>query len=95
MWPAPAVKGVDGIMPKFKYEVAGTAAANSQTWSTSGTMVAELGDFARLPERCMRESFMQLTQGKATYGNPGIGCKGPYSITKLLIEEVPYERGKS
>jgi hypothetical protein len=36
----------------------------------------------------MEETFRQLTNGRAVYGEPGVGCRGPYGIRSLLIEEV-------
>jgi len=38
----------------------------------------------------MRESFDQLTHGKALYGMLGIGCKGPYDILRVLIEQMKH-----
>lgn len=35
----------------------------------------------------MRASFDQLTNGEAVYGQPGLGCEGPYTVTRMLIEE--------
>lgn len=73
-------------MPGYTYTVSGTAAEN-QTWETSGRIQTDLeGGFPNMVQEAMRESFMQLTQGKAVFGNPGIGCRGPYKITKLLVE---------
>jgi len=74
-------------MIKFAYEVSGCA-ADDQTWTVRGTTTANRGDFALVPNVAMRETFAQLTNGKAIYGKPGIGCKGPYRINRLLIEEV-------
>ena len=36
----------------------------------------------------MRSSFMKLTRGQAVFGNPGIGCSGPYHVTKFTISET-------
>lgn len=35
----------------------------------------------------MKDTFEQLTQGRAIYGQPGVGCRGPYAIKRVLIEE--------
>lgn len=72
----------------YKFEVQGTA-ADGQSWTVSGTReTANAGDFAFLPTEALKDVFLQLTQGRATYGNPGVNCKGPYSITKMVIEKV-------
>ena len=72
---------------KYSYQVSGTA-SQGQTWEATGTAETEnLGDFMLVPEMAMRDAFMQMTQGKAVYGKPGVGCSGPYRITRLVIEE--------
>lgn len=71
-------------MPRvFRYTINGTA-ANGQTWETSGIVNCEFHDTFRLANAL---SFEQITQGRAVFGQPGT-CKGPYSIHKILIEEV-------
>jgi hypothetical protein len=75
-------------MPKYTYEVQGTA-ADGQTWTTSGTVeMRREGDFALVPDIAMRLSFAQLTKGQAVYGLPGVGCKGPYVLLRLLVERA-------
>lgn len=70
----------------YRYLVEGTA-AGGQTWATEGRItVAQAGDFPRVTQDALRDSFMQLTSGKAVYGQPGVGCTGPYTITKLTVE---------
>jgi hypothetical protein len=70
----------------YTYEVSGVA-AGGQTWTTTGTILsAKAGNFALVPDEVMRLSFEQLTNGKAVYGLPGVGCKGPYAFTRMLIE---------
>lgn len=39
-------------------------------------------------DHAMFDSFMKLTQGYAIFGRPGVGCKGPYDITQVLIKQV-------
>lgn len=70
-------------MPLFKYEMQGTA-AGGQTWQTFGTV--EAAALMAAPNEALRESFNRLTAGRAVYGQPGAGCRGPYNITKLVIE---------
>lgn len=37
-----------------------------------------------------QDVFRQLTQGRATYGHPGVdGCHGPYDIRVLTLEKTP------
>jgi hypothetical protein len=72
----------------YTYEVSGTA-SGGQTWTTKGHVEREKeGEFAQVPETVMRLSFAQLTQGQAIYGLPGVGCKGPYTFRRMLIERV-------
>jgi len=68
----------------YRYEICGTG-NGGQSWKTQGTLE---GRFPDLTGKAMRESFIQLTQGKAIYGKPGVRCHGPYHITKFLIEEA-------
>jgi hypothetical protein len=35
----------------------------------------------------LRQSFEQLTGGKAVFEHPGYGCNGPYSITHLILSK--------
>ena len=61
-------------------------AASGETWCTSGTVYTE---FADCFTAAVRDTFQQLTHGRATYGQPGVaGCKGPYRIMSVLIEEL-------
>lgn len=32
-----------------------------------------------------RSVFQQLTNGKAQFGQPGVGCRGPYKIKMLTL----------
>lgn len=73
-------------MTAYRYTVEGLA-ADEQTWSVSAPIATKTaGDFALLPAVVMRASFQALTEGKAIFGKPGLGCHGPYTITKFLIE---------
>jgi hypothetical protein len=69
--------------------MAGTAAGD-QIWTTTGVVEIDgMGNFPEVPKLAQRDSFLQLTQGKAVYAKPGIGCRGPYTIIKMLIERLP------
>lgn len=49
-----------------------------------------LCEFPELWDEMMKDTFNQLTNGRAIYGAPGVaGCRGPYSIRRILIEEQP------
>jgi hypothetical protein len=64
-------------------------AAAGQSWITNGTIeLPNPGEFVRLSELALRDSFQKLTNGKAVYGKPGLGCTGPYKIRKLVLELV-------
>lgn len=66
----------------YTYSVKGTA-AKGQTWVTSGVVTC---DFMEAFNEAMRESFKTLTDGKAVYGTPGLGCNGPYNVTSFLLQ---------
>lgn len=73
----------------YNYIVSGRA-AEDQSWTTTGTVRCE---FHTLFNNVMQSSFRQMTGGKAIYGKPGIGCRGPYDIRKVEITQVkPGER---
>jgi hypothetical protein len=73
---------------RYRYEIAGSA-QGGQTWVTVGEVEAYApGDFPHMPGLALEQSFMKLTAGQAVYGSPGIGCKGPYGITRMVIEKV-------
>ena len=70
----------------WKYEVSGMG-ANGQTWTVIGEVAnTKQGDFPYLSERAMRAVFQTLTNGKAVYGKPGVGCSGPYRVKRFLLE---------
>ena len=73
---------------RYKYEIHGSA-AHGQTWGVTGVVeTQEQGDFMLTPNLAMRDAFGQLTQGKAVYGHPGVGCVGPYRVTRMVIEKL-------
>lgn len=75
-------------MTRYLYIVQG-GAADGQTWESQGTVQTEKeGEFPRAVLTALQDSFEQLTQGKAVYGQPGVGCHGPYKIRRLVIERV-------
>jgi len=53
------------------------------SWKTKGEI--EASDFQTALTNARRDSFLLLTQGKAEYGHPGLGCSGPYRITNLAL----------
>lgn len=69
----------------YRYSVIGSGAEGA-TFETSGTVMCELIEAFPL---AMQETFRQLTNGRAVYGNPGIGCRGPYDIHRVTIDQVP------
>ena len=66
------------------YEIHGTA-ARGQTWRVDG--VIDNCDFVNTFHVANLEAFKALTEGKAVYGSPGLGCNGPYKITRLVIDK--------
>lgn len=73
-------------MAMYDYRMAGTA-AGGQTWETDGTFEVEPGAFSTLMELAILNTFTKLTQGRAVFGHPGVGCRGPYRIKSLTITE--------
>lgn len=71
----------------YKYTMKGTA-ADGQSWSTNGEVsVDKPGEFANALAQAQMDSFMQLTNGKAVFGKPGLGCRGPYNIDRFTLEK--------
>lgn len=68
-----------------KYTVEGTA-ADGQKWKAEGE-VADRLDWVLLADEALRAAFQQVTGGKAVFGKPGIGCRGPYKITRVEVKE--------
>lgn len=73
---------------KAHFTVDGTA-ADGQTWFCRGDVEGEL---PQILDAAMRQAFEQLTQGKAIFGHPGVGCRGPYKLRKfeLLAQDVDH-----
>lgn len=68
----------------FSYEVKGTT-AEGVAWQTAGTVVCEL------PEvwvAVINHTFLDLTRGKAVFGRPGLGCKGPYEVHEVTVKRI-------
>lgn len=72
---------MNGEIHEIVFRISGTA-ADGQTWKTEGTV---LGDFPACLNRAMHAAFEQLTGGKAVFGHPGLGCRGPYKISKFEL----------
>ena len=73
-------------MIKYKYQLNGTA-AEGQTWQANGIVETEkLGDWLKTPSLALKDAYDQLTHGRAIYGKPGVGCRGPYRMTRLVID---------
>jgi hypothetical protein len=68
----------------WKFEVSGTA-AGGVAWHTSGTCEATVSE---VWDSMMVHSFHALERGKAIYGKPGVACKGPYDIKKVVVEQI-------
>jgi len=69
----------------YRYQIDGTA-AQGQSWKTVGYMTDRANDLANCFDLMMRDSFIQLTHGRAVYGKPGLACNGPYEILSILIQ---------
>jgi hypothetical protein len=73
------------MIKKYHYRLEGLA-AQSQSWCVEGEVESEWCDVF---ETILSHAFHQLTRGKAIYGKPGIGCRGPYNMTKLTLDQLP------
>lgn len=63
----------------FTFEGSG---GDGQTWTTTGYIECE---FHEVFDFAHKETFQQLTDGKAIYGEPGVGCRGPYDVKRVVI----------
>ena len=72
---------------KYAWSIHGMNAVGN-SWETFGTIDTVPGDFHEMLENIQKESFFQLTEGKATFGHPGKGCAGPYSIERLVVQKL-------
>jgi hypothetical protein len=72
------------MVKHWKFE-AGGLTADGVAWHTSGEIEAVVTE---VWERVMVHSFHALTNGKAIYGKPGVACKGPYEIKKVVVEQI-------
>ncbi len=73
-------------MTTFDYTMSGES-AGGQTWETTGAIELRQGDFSLAFDHAMRDTFEQLTSGRAVFGKPGLGCSGPYKVKKFSVEE--------
>jgi hypothetical protein len=70
-------------MKHYKYEASGLT-ANGQTWNTKGMLSGSPeGGFAAVPNAAMAASLRMLTE-RANKNE----CRGPYTIHRLVIEQV-------
>ena len=70
----------------WKWTVEG-AAADDQAFICSGDLTADIAvDGAKFIESALRGTFAQLTHSKAVFGRPGVGCRGPYTTTRVVFE---------
>lgn len=69
----------------INYTVKGTA-GDEQSWTVSGSVPHDIGAENAL-NGVMRDAFLQLTNGRAVFGQPGVGyCRGPYKIKRVELE---------
>ena len=81
------------MIKHFTWKVRGTA--SNGEWETTGYATVRPGDFPKIFDVVMAETFMQLTRGVAIFGHPGEGnCIGPYDIRHVTIDQVHEEGGE-
>lgn len=69
------------VQKHYKYKVEGTD-AEGNGWTCEGVFSNSTMNVT-IP---MQLTFQQLTDGRAVFGEPGKGCKGPYNIHKFNVE---------
>ena len=69
---------------KWIYKVTGID-AEGQTWRVTGSLAAF--DVHNAISEAFKLSFFQLTDGKAEFGSPGKGCRGPYKVDGLSVTQ--------
>ena len=73
------------VMRYYLYTVDGIG-SNDNTWKITGNLVIAPAQFPDIFDMIMEDVFNQLTRGKAVYGKPGVGCAGPYTVNRILLE---------
>lgn len=76
-------------MVKYEYEIQG--GSSDGDWTTSGTVIAGTSLIDAI-DAVMADSFNKLTQGKAVFGKPGVGCRGPYDMKKITVSKTGGDR---
>jgi len=71
-------------MKTYRFTIDGTD-ADGQSWQCVGVVTCEWIDVSR---EATKIAFQDLTQGKAIYGNPGKGCRGPYNIEYMEVIQI-------
>lgn len=74
------------MIEAYRFKIEGLT-GNGNTWTTEGTIEGDMAD-SSIHETAMRASFNALTNGRAVFGTPGAGCRGPYSITRFVLEKT-------
>lgn len=69
----------------YTYEIEGSG-ADGNAWKTTGEVSGTPDPISAL-ETAMYQTFEALTNGKAVYGKPGVGCSGPYTIRRVVMEK--------
>ena len=68
----------------FQFNVSGTT-AEGVSWACSGQVTCETVD---VWTRVLELSFRDLTRGRAVFGRPGVGCKGPYEVQEVSVKRI-------
>jgi hypothetical protein len=72
------------MVKHWTFQVSGLT-TDGMAWQTSGVIEATANEVWEL---ALMHSFHALTHGKAVFGKPGVGCKGPYEIKKVVVEQI-------
>lgn len=71
-------------MKTYLYTIT-TSDADGKEWVNQGIVTGDPHDAFRA---AMEQNFAALTGGKAVFGEPGVGCHGPYTVQKILLERM-------
>ena len=74
------------MIEAYRFKIEGLT-SNGNTWTTEGTIEGDMAD-PSIYRTVMAASFNQLTNGSAVLSQPCAGCRGPYTVTKLVLEKA-------
>jgi hypothetical protein len=74
-------------MNKYMYEMV-SADVDDNLVTTKGIIAAS--GYVDACSESQKDSFLKVTQGKAVFGSPGVGCNGPYTVVSFKLFMLAY-----